>query len=125
MDAKVNQVDGVYVVSLSGQMDFESADALRAKCRQHFFQQKVVFDLGQLSFVGSSGITPFLELLKDLLSANGNKLKVCAVSTEFIRLFEAGRLVGLEVYENSQQARMAFQFPPFIPEIPAALFDKS
>lgn len=113
MEAKVSQQEGVYVVSLQGQLNFETADALKAQCQKHFLQQRVIFDLSRLNFVGSSGITPFLEMLSTLLTANGNALKVCAVGTEFIRVFEAGGLNGLEVYENEKQARLAFKYPPF------------
>ena len=110
MEAKVNHHNGVYTVALKGKMDFESADALKAQCNRHFLQQNVIFDLNELNFVGSSGITPFLEMLGNLLRQNGTSLKVCSAGTEFIRVFEAGGLNGLEVYENEKQARMAFEY---------------
>lgn len=110
MEAKVNHHNGVYTVALKGKMDFESADALKAQCNRHFLQQNVIFDLNELNFVGSSGITPFLEMLGTLLRQNGTSLKVCSAGTEFIRVFEAGGLNGLEVYENEKQARMAFEY---------------
>ena len=115
MEAKVVQFEDIYVVHLKGQLNFESADALKARCSSVFLRRKVIFDLSCLSFVGSSGITPFLELLGELLKINGNTLKVCAVGNEFIRVFEAGGLNGLEVYENEEQARMAFKYPPYAP----------
>ncbi len=113
MEAKVNEKSGVFTVTLSGQLDFESADALRAKCRHHFLNKKVIFDIAHLNFVGSSGITPFLGMLGDLLKSNGNALKVCSAGTEFMRIFEAGGLNGLEVYESESQARLAFEHPPY------------
>ena len=110
MDAKVENLSGVFLVTLSGQLDFESADSLKARCTTIFNQKNVIFNLKGLNFVGSSGLTPFLDLLRELLKANGNRLKICAVSSEFMRLFEAGELNGLEVYENSSQARLAFDY---------------
>jgi len=125
VEAKVNQHEDVFVVHLRGQLDFESADLLRAKCRTHFAGKKVVFDLGRLGFVGSSGITPFLELLGELLKVNGTGLKVCSVSTEFMRVFEASNLIGLEVYENEQHATLAFKYPPFVAAAPVPVsFDR-
>lgn len=121
MDAKVNQINGVYTVQLTGHLDFETADALKVSCEKHFVHKKVVFDLKGLSFVGSSGITPFLQTLGFLLRRNGNQLKVCSVSAEFMKIFEAAQLVGLEVYEDEYQARLAFDHPPF-PQIPATTF---
>lgn len=113
MEAKVNQINGVYTVQLSGQLDFETADALKMNCEKHFIHKKVIFDMRGLSFVGSSGITPFLQTLGFLLRRNGNLLKVCSVSVEFMKVFEAGQLNGLEVYEDEYQARLAFDHPPF------------
>lgn len=113
MQAKVNQINGIFTVQLAGQLDFESADALKMNCEKHFSQKKVIFDMGGLSFVGSSGITPFLQTLGFLLQRNGNLLKVCSVSAEFMKVFEAARLIGLEVYEDEYQARLAFAHPPF------------
>lgn len=110
MEAKVNHHNGVYTVVLKGKMDFESADALKIQCNRHFIQQNVIFDLNELDFVGSSGITPFLEMLATLLRHQGTSLKVCAAGVEFIRVFEAGGLNGLEVYEDEKQARMAFEY---------------
>ena len=110
MEAKVNHHNGVYTVALKGKMNFESADALKAQCSRHFLEQNVIFDLNELNFVGSSGITPFLEMLGGLLRHSGTSLKICSAGTEFIRVFEAGGLNGLEVYENEKQARMAFEY---------------
>lgn len=108
MEAKVVNQDGVYIVTLSGQLDFESADNLRATCRKLFREKKVIFNLEKLNFVGSSGLTPFLELLSEMNKTLGRDIKLCSVSSEFVRLFEAGELYGLEIYENEKNARMAF-----------------
>lgn len=110
MKAIVNHHNSIYTVALKGKLDFESADALNAQCKAHFNQQNVIFDLNELNFVGSSGITPFLDMLRGLLQQQGTSLKVCSAGTEFIRVFEAGELNGLEVYENEKQARMAFEY---------------
>jgi anti-anti-sigma factor len=110
VEAKFEIHSGVYVVQLSGQLDFESADALKARCASLFANKNIVFSLKGLSFVGSSGLTPFLELLRALLKSNGTNFKICSVSSEFMRLFEAAELFGLEVYENAEQAQLAFQY---------------
>jgi anti-anti-sigma factor len=108
MEAKVINQDGVFVITLSGQLDFESADSLRNTCRRLFKEKKVIFNLAHLNFVGSSGLTPFLELLGEMNKSHGKDIKLCSVSSEFVRLFEAGELYGLEVYENENGARQAF-----------------
>ncbi len=109
MDAKVEDREGIFVVSLSGQMDFESADSLKAQCLRNLNQKSVIFNLRDLSFVGSSGITPFLELLQELSRSLGPKFKICSVGTEFMRLFESESSGGIEIYRDVNDAHRAFQ----------------
>lgn len=116
MEAKVESRDGIYVVSLAGQLDFESADALRSRCRQIFTDKKVIFNLEALNFVGSSGLTPFLDLLKDMKKALGHNVKICAAQKDFVRLFETGDLSQIEVYESEEKAHNAFIFAQFMKE---------
>ena len=108
MDAKVENRDGIFVVSLSGKMDFESADSLKAKCLQRFSETDVIFNLRELSFVGSSGITPFLELLQALSQNLGPRFKICSVGNEFLRLFESEATGGIEIYRDLSDAQRAF-----------------
>lgn len=108
MDAKVENRDGVYIVSLSGKMDFVSADALKSQCLKNFIDREVIFNLRELSFVGSSGITPFLELLLELSRSSGPKFKICSVGNEFMRLFESSAVDGIEIYRDVQDAHRSF-----------------
>ena len=109
MEAKVENRDGVYVVSLSGQMDFESADSLKAQCLQALGQKNVIFNLGQLNFVGSSGITPFLELLQEMSRQLGGRFKICSVGIEFMRLFESETSGGgIEIYRDVTDAHRSY-----------------
>ncbi len=108
MEAKVENRDGIFVVSLVGKMNFESADHLKANCLKSFTNEPVIFNLQELSFVGSSGITPFLELLTELSRTSGSKFKICSVGVEFMRLFETGAADGIEIYRDVQDAHRAF-----------------
>lgn len=109
MKAIVENIDGVYLVTLEGQLSFEGADSLRRECIKKLGAKRIIFNLRSLSFVGSSGITPFMDLLSQLSKARGRDLKVCSVSSEFMRLFQSGDFNGLEIYETADQARRAFQ----------------
>ena len=108
MEAKVEFRSDVFVVNLSGQMDFESADALKAQCLKNFTEKNVIFNLRQLNFVGSSGITPFLQLLSEMQRTLGTRFKICSVSTEFMRLFDVGNVEGIEIYSNVDDAEKSF-----------------
>lgn len=108
MQAIVENREGIFVINLSGKMNFEAADNLKSTCLQKFVNQEVVFNLRELSFVGSSGITPFLELLSELSRLSGSKFKICSVCNEFMRLFEVGSVDGIEIYRDVQDACRAF-----------------
>lgn len=108
MEAKVENKNGVFVVSLIGQMNFESADSLKNNCLQQFANHEVIFNLQDLNFVGSSGITPFLELLSELSRLLGSKFKICSVCSEFMRMFEIGSVDGIEIYRDVNDAHRAF-----------------
>jgi anti-anti-sigma factor len=111
MDVKVENRDGIFVVSVCGQMDFESADNLKQNCLKSLNNQEVIFNLKDLSFVGSSGISPFLELLTEMSRALGSRFKICAVANEFIRLFEVGTSDGIEIYRDVHEAHRSFYSP--------------
>lgn len=109
MEAKVEKKDDVFVVSLYGQMDFESADSLKEKCLKNFDEKNLIFNLRNLNFVGSSGITPFLELLAELSRKLGPRFKICSVGNEFMRLFDTGNVEGIEIYRDVMDAEKSFR----------------
>lgn len=109
MEARVDNRGGVYVVSLAGQMDFEGADSLKSQCLRLFAEKNVVFNLRELMFVGSSGITPFLELLAELQRRNGQRFKICNVNSDFMRLFESSAVDGIEIYKDIGDAVQSYR----------------
>ncbi|OFZ18562.1 MAG: hypothetical protein A2Z20_10580 [Bdellovibrionales bacterium RBG_16_40_8] len=111
MEARVENFNGIFVVNLIGQMDFESADSLKQRCLKNFADQAIIFNLQKLNFVGSSGITPFLELLTELSKVAGSRFKICSVGNEFLRLFEVGAVDGIEIYRDVNEAQRAFTSP--------------
>jgi hypothetical protein len=50
--------------------------------------RKVVFNFSKLRFVGSSGISHFIKVLKKLNAAPA-KPKLCNLSSEFLKMFKA------------------------------------
>jgi anti-anti-sigma factor len=108
MDAKVENSNGVYVINLSGQMNFETADQLKTQCLKNFSSHDIILNLKELNFVGSSGITPFLELIDELAKSLGNRFKICSVGVDFMRLFQSSDADGIEIYKDVNDARLAF-----------------
>lgn len=108
MRAQVAKSGEVTVVYISGQINYETVDPFRETCMRQFRDEKVVFNLQNLNFVGSSGITQFIQTIGDLASSNPSGLKLCRVGSEFKKVFVSGNFPGLEIYEEQAQAENAF-----------------
>lgn len=111
MQARLTQEGEVVVVHLSGRLDVETAEPFREACLKRLFGQKVVFDLRELSFVGSSGILPWLETMQSFAARNAHAFKLSGVSSEFRRVFSATPLATIEVYDSEAHAVQAFLNP--------------
>lgn len=95
---------GVVVVELKGRLDFETSEPFRRTCMERLVQEKVVFDLKNLSFVGSLGLKDFVETLDSMAQKSNRGIRFCGVSSEFRRLFEASGLAGQEFFESRDKA---------------------
>ncbi len=73
---------------------------------------KVVFDMGRLRFVDSSGLKAILSSLKKL-NAGGGDLKLCAMTKPVRTLFELVRLHRVfDIYNTREEAVRAFEDKP-------------
>lgn len=111
MEAIMEQRGEVLIVHLKGRVDYDSADPFRETCLNHLIHHKVIFDLQDLSFVGSSGITCFIKTISELSYKNPEGIKFSRVSSEFLRIFEASDIRNFEVFENDKIASMSFYEP--------------
>jgi anti-sigma B factor antagonist len=60
----------------------------------------ITLDMHSLDFVGSSGISKFVELLKDLKKKNSSKYKLSNIKSEFLKVFE---IYNFNAYEMLTQ----------------------
>ena len=109
MEAWIEREGDVVVVHLKGRVDYESAEPFRSHCVRYLAQEKVVFNLESLAFVGSIGITDFVQIMTQLAETNPVGIKFAGVGNEFRRVFEASEIRQLEIYESTNRALMAFQ----------------
>lgn len=119
MEAKIIQAHDITVVKLKGFLDFEIAEAFRINCLKNLTGYKVIFNLRELSFVGSSGITPFVEMLSEFSKTNEVKPKFCEMTSEFRRLFVSSQISEMEIFEDELGAMKAFALPPSLNLIPS------
>ena len=112
MEANFMVASGVVVVELKGKLDFETSEPFRRTCMERLVQEKVVFDLRQLNFVGSLGLKDFVDTLDSMSQKTmGSGVRFCGVSSEFRRLFEASGLAGQEFFDNREKAIQSFITP--------------
>lgn len=109
MEAWIEREGDVVVVHLKGRVDYESTGPFRNHCVRHLSHEKVVFNLEQLTFVGSIGITDFVQTMTHLTQTNAARVKFAGVGNEFRRVFEASEMRQLEIYESTDRALLAFQ----------------
>jgi anti-anti-sigma factor len=111
MRAEITKNGEITVVRLEGQISFDTIPSFRDHCMNKLKGEKVIFDLAQLNFVGSTGITSFFEIIKDLVELKVLDLKFCSVKTEFQRLLLAWFSDHVEIYELKEHALHAFLNP--------------
>ncbi len=112
MEAQIQESGDICIVELTGDLSFNSTEPFRTVCFNKFKGKKVVFDLKGLNFVGSSGITDFIEVLRDFSQSNVEKPKFCGLSSEFKKIFEANKMDTISFFETSQEACLSFTEDP-------------
>jgi anti-anti-sigma factor len=108
MKALIKQEGEVFVIHLKGHVDMDSTEPFRKTVLSHLKKEKVIFNLNELSFVGSNGITPFIETLVELTNLGQGRVHFCHLSSEFQRIFEASDIQDLRIFENETTAKSSF-----------------
>lgn len=109
MEAKIAKAGEVMIVELRGRLDFETSAPFRKTCLEHLVHQKVVLDLNRLNFVGSLGLKDFVETIDSLLQRSSAQVRLCGVSSEFRRLFEASGITAMDFFDSRDKALASFQ----------------
>ncbi|MCB0378160.1 MAG: STAS domain-containing protein [Bdellovibrionales bacterium] len=111
MKAKLEQKDDVVVISLSGRIEMDYSEPFHHACLKDIANrsENLIFNLNELSFVGSNGIMPFVKTLHELAAMKKNKIRFCEVSSEFKRIFAASSLAAVEIFETELKALESFK----------------
>lgn len=100
----------VFVVHLSGAIDVESVDLFRQACRGPLGGRPVLFHLGALSYVGSTGLRTFLESLYSLTKQEGSDVRFCEVRRDFRQILEATPLGRRPFLDAEGSALESYRF---------------
>lgn len=108
MEAKLAQIGEIVVVSINGRLDIDKTNPFKEACFKNLLDKKVVFNLQQLNFVGSTGIQNFFQALKEIHSKNKFGLRIAGMTADFYRLWAMNQANELTVYENMSLALQSF-----------------
>lgn len=97
MQVKMEQRGDIKVVHVSGKLSLERNQFFREACLKALSNEKVIFCLRDLEFVGSSGIQVFFRTLSDLRQTTSSEVILTDVSTDFRRLLDYIALPGLDI----------------------------
>ena len=109
MVLRVEKIGDVTVVALLGELDASNVPQFKRHIAPVFeASSKVVFDVGQLQFIDSSGLGAILSCLRQVNAAGGD-LKLCGVTKPVATVFGLIRLNKIcEILPDREQAVAAF-----------------
>lgn len=124
MKTQIKKLGDTVVVIMDGRLDFDTYVPLRedlsrlipqnrknsAPNKSDSTPMKIIFNMENLEFVGSSGISSFVQTLKEFNQAAPSKPRYCNVRSEFKRVFKAfdETLDGFDFYDSEDRARKSF-----------------
>lgn len=100
MEIRTTIIDQVFIIQLSGKIDFESIKSFRLLCTNEWIGKKILFDFENLNFVGSSGITYLIESIETLHRMGEAIIGFCRPRSEFHRIFEVGELKDVPIFQD-------------------------
>jgi anti-anti-sigma factor len=96
MKAKISSLDESIVISIDGKIDYETQDAVAAfigstieRNQRDHAAKEIILNFANLEFVGSSGITQFVQSLKNIHNETEFTPKYCGVKSEFQKIIKA------------------------------------
>lgn len=108
MIAKLSWYGDIMIVGLEGQLDFESVSQFKKKSERHFAQNKVIFSLKSLNFVGSTGIQDFVSILCELSEKNPYGLGIAEAGSEYEILLQPHQGHSLVLFKTLDLAKRFF-----------------
>ncbi len=116
MKTQIKHVGDTCVVSMDGKLSFENQiplkedlDKILRRVSTDAAPKRIIFSLEHLEFVGSSGISAFVQALKDFNLNAPERPRYCHVSSEFRRIMKAfDERDQFEFFETEERARRSF-----------------
>lgn len=115
MKTRLKREGDTLIVNMDGRLDFETAEPLREKLEkirtqsQHDAVAQIVFNFEHLEFVGSSGISSFVQTMREFNDNASVKPRYCNVKSEFKRVINAFEGEGaFEFFDTEERAKKSY-----------------
>jgi anti-anti-sigma factor len=113
MKTQVKKDGDTIIVSMDGKLDYETNVPLRDNlsriikdAKTDSTPKKIILNLEKLEFVGSSGISGFVQTLKEFNNAAPSRPRYCNVRSEFQRVMKAfDEEEVFAFYDNEERAK--------------------
>ena len=112
MEMKLRKKKDKVVVSFVGHIDMDLEKKFRSVYKEHLQQQKIIFNMQELSFVGSVGISDFFKTLRDVTLKKRDSLKFIGLKSEFRKMLSVNMNEGVEFFESEAEALSSFEKKP-------------
>lgn len=112
MKTVIRKEGNTVIISIQGHLDYETTNNLKTDLTtlsNSNANEQVVFDLADLQFVGSSGISAFVQTLRDFNTRSNHRPRYANVKNEFKRIISAFDETGsFEFWETAERAIKSF-----------------
>lgn len=111
MEFTEHEVEGVVVITLSGEIEIYNTGPLKAEVQQLIADKKVrlVLSMAGVPYIDSTGIGMLLLLQKNLRGAGG-ALKLAKISSAVYEVFRLTKLLPLlEIFDSEEAAIGSFR----------------
>ena len=109
MEINLSEVNGFHVVSIEGDVDLNSSPKVRETFKKLVDQSspKVIVNFEKVTYVDSSGLATFIELMQRL-KKNAGSMSLVQMSDKIYNLFEVTKLNKLfTIYKTQEEALVA------------------
>jgi anti-anti-sigma factor len=116
MKTSVKRQGDTVIVSMDGKMDFEIQDEIKSSLakivapnKRDEAPKRIIMNLEKLEFVGASGISTFVQTLKDIGKEAAEPPRYCGVKSEFKRMMRAfDEEQSFQFFDNEERARKSY-----------------
>lgn len=104
MQALVKRRGEWTVVTMKGRIELEKTAAFREACLKSLSHGSVIFEMSNLQFVGSTGMTEFFQCVADVQNMNNCQVRLVGLSDDFKRFITISSAATIQAFGKIEEA---------------------